>query len=358
MICLRLIGDVVLATAAIGQFRRRWPDAAIDVLANRGTGEFLEKDPRVRQVIYHESPREPGIRRAGGGGYLGRILLRYDLALSLNPSDRGTIAALFAGRRGRAGFLAGDEGLGGRAWKRLFLTAAIPYPHDLHIADLSTPLLRALGETPGQPEVRIFWDDRDEEAVAALLSPLGGRPFLVLHPAARWPFKEVPDQALAEAAGRVAGARGWGVVVTAGPSPAERARLESLQFPGGVPVVKVAGTLSLNGVACLVSRARLYLGLDTAVTHIAASTGTPLVALYGPTPLWHWGPWNNQRPAPQYPVGARGDVSNGRIRVLQRDWTCVPCGRKGCEDSGQSRCLREVTPDEIVSGCEEALGAP
>jgi len=109
-------------------------------------------------------------------------------------------------------------------------------------------------------------------------------------------------------------------------------------------------------MACLISRSRLYLGLDTAVTHIAASTGVPQVALFGPTPLWNWGPWNNSRPAPQYGEGRGGAVSNGGILVLQRSWDCVPCGGKGCEDSGSSRCLAGMSPSEIAAAAEEALG--
>ena len=41
----------------------------------------------------------------------------------------------------------------------------------------------------------------------------------------------------------------------------------------------------------LLSQARVYVGPDTSVTHLAAAAGCPTVALYGPTDPRLWGPW-------------------------------------------------------------------
>lgn len=52
VVCIRLIGDVILSTPLVGLLKSVYPDAEIDYLVNRGTGEFLGKDPRVRTVLY------------------------------------------------------------------------------------------------------------------------------------------------------------------------------------------------------------------------------------------------------------------------------------------------------------------
>src|SRR3984957_18018469 len=44
-------------------------------------------------------------------------------------------------------------------------------------------------------------------------------------------------------------------------------------------------------LAATTAAARAYVGPDTAITHLAAATGTPTVALYGPTDPRIWGPW-------------------------------------------------------------------
>ena len=38
------------------------------------------------------------------------------------------------------------------------------------------------------------------------------------------------------------------------------------------------------------SRARLYLGNDSGVTHLAAAMGVPVIALFGPSNEMQWGP--------------------------------------------------------------------
>ena len=47
--------------------------------------------------------------------------------------------------------------------------------------------------------------------------------------------------------------------------------------------INLAGRLSLSQSACLLSRAKIYVGPDTVMTHIAAAVGVPTVALFGPS---------------------------------------------------------------------------
>jgi ADP-heptose:LPS heptosyltransferase len=75
--------------------------------------------------------------------------------------------------------------------------------------------------------------------------------------------------------------------------------------------------------------------------HIAAATGIPTVSLFGPSSSTDWAP--------------RG---KGHL-VVRKDMPCVPCQDKGCEDSGVSRCLDELTLEEVqeaVKGLMERIG--
>src|SRR5581483_12178965 len=46
----------------------------------------------------------------------------------------------------------------------------------------------------------------------------------------------------------------------------------------------------LYALACWLARARLYIGNDSGITHLAAAVGTPVLALFGPTDPAVWGP--------------------------------------------------------------------
>jgi heptosyltransferase-3 len=46
----------------------------------------------------------------------------------------------------------------------------------------------------------------------------------------------------------------------------------------------------LYELACWLAKARLYIGNDSGITHLAAAVGTPVLALFGPTNPEVWGP--------------------------------------------------------------------
>jgi hypothetical protein len=50
----------------------------------------------------------------------------------------------------------------------------------------------------------------------------------------------------------------------------------------------------LYKVACWLAGARLFIGNDSGITHLAAAVGTPVVALFGPTDPNVWGPRGNR----------------------------------------------------------------
>ena len=101
-------------------------------------------------------------------------------------------------------------------------------------------------------------------------------------------------------------------------------------------------------------------GPDTSVTHLAAATGTPTVALYGPTDPRLWGPW----PAGGLgePWAAAATIQNrGNVWLVQNPpscpWSILPCQQEGCERhlDSYSRCLDELTVSQVLSAVDGAL---
>jgi len=52
---------------------------------------------------------------------------------------------------------------------------------------------------------------------------------------------------------------------------------------------------NLYELACWLACARVYIGNDSGVTHLAAAAGAPVVAIFGPTDPMVWGPRGNVR---------------------------------------------------------------
>jgi hypothetical protein len=81
--------------------------------------------------------------------------------------------------------------------------------------------------------------------------------------------------------------------------------------------------------AAVLKSCGLFIGVDSAGMHIAAAVGTPTVSIFGPSSAASWAP-----------RGSRHKVVHGNL-------PCIPCRQKGCEGTEQSRCLDELSVNEL-----------
>jgi heptosyltransferase-3 len=117
----------------------------------------------------------------------------------------------------------------------------------------------------------------------------------------------------------------------------------------------MAGKLSLAESAFLISRAKCYVGPDTALTHVAAALGTPTVALFGPSNPVKWGPWPRGYNADSNPYQMRGTQHVGNVVLLQGEGDCVPCMEEGCDRriTSLSACLQGMPVEKVVAALGE-----
>ena len=345
----RRIGDVLLATPLIRALQRAWPQARIDALVFAGTEGALAANPDVRHVItIAERPRW-----RQHFALLARIARRYDVALSLVPSDRPTLYAAIAGRW-RAGLVVDTPQ---HRWKKWLLNRWAAFDN-LNVHTVLMHLeLAALLDVPPCHEVVAAWDAADESHVSALLAARGSnRPFTVLHLYPKFNYKMWHDEAWLACA-RWLAARGLDLVLTGSSDALERTYVGRLAaaMPGAF---NLAGRLTLAQAACVISRARLYIGPDTALTHMAAGLGVPTIALYGPTDPVKWGPWPRLYAGPENPWRRVGSQACGNVRLIQGLQACVPCRKEGCERhvASFSDCLLELPASRVIAAAENLLG--
>jgi heptosyltransferase-3 len=140
-------------------------------------------------------------------------------------------------------------------------------------------------------------------------------------------------------------------VWTSSPDPTECAGLHKYSAKCTIKPKVIPGDFSLNQMACLMEGAALYIGLDTAVTHIAASTGVPLVALYGPTETHRWFPWNNSGTLDQLQKCPRGRHRNGNTILIQNECRHPHCIRPECTN----RCMQRISVEDVFTAAETLL---
>ncbi len=335
VVSLRRIGDVLLTTPLIRSLRRAWPGAQIDVLVFDGTAGILAGNPDIARII--GMPARPGVIQSLR--LVARLWRRYDLAVSTQTGDRPTFYAFIAGRR-CVGLVADDNSPGDRL-KRRALHRTVPAMDRTHRVEQALRLADALGIA------------RVAELVAPAAAtnvPQVGGDYAVIHAAPMFRYKEWTREGWRALAGNLK-QRGIAIVAIGGPGEAERRYLEDIwQGIADVRQCRWPETVALlNG-------ARLYVGPDTSVTHLAAATGCPTVALFGPMDPRVWGPW---------PVGglaeswqASGTIQHhGNVWIVQNPLPCLPCTFEGCERHIDSRsvCLDELAPERVLRAVDAAL---
>jgi heptosyltransferase-3 len=348
VVVTRRIGDVLLATPLIRSLKLAWPAAAVDALVFAGTEGVLAANADLRRVL--TVPERPG--RLRHLGFLMGLARRYDVALSLQTGDRPSLYAFVAGRRSIGLQLAEGKG----AVKRRLLSRWVAFDNDnTHTVLMHLALADALGVSRSG-EVVATWSAEDEKRVDALLGADRTRPLAVLHPYPKFPYKMWRPDGWVEA-GRWLAGRGYRLALTGSADADELAYVGALARALPAGTLNAAGQLSLCASACLASRARIYLGLDTAMTHVAAALGVPTVALYGPTNPVKWGPWPRGHAPDANPWRRCGSQRVGNVFLLQGTEACVPCHLEGCDRhiGSSSDCLQALPAARVIAAAEALL---
>ena len=343
IIVTRRIGDVLLATPVFRSLRSAWPDATIDTLVFSSTADVLLSNADVNTI--HKIPERPGLLQHIV--FIANLFRRYDLALSLVAGDRPTLYAWCAGRQ-RMGLLLPTLK---ESWKRRFLHRWVAYDlNEKHTVLTHLSLLEPLG-VPAIAEVTPSWSGADEQRAAQALSPLHGKPYVVLHLYPKFNYKMWSDDGWLELA-RWISAQGLHLALTGSSDTAELAYVKRLATQMNAPL-NLSGQLTLNQSACVIARAAAYVGPDTALTHMAAALGVPTVAIFGPTDPLKWGPWPKGFSGSNggTPWQRLGDQTIGRVSIVQGNASCAPCNKEGCNRnvSSYSDCLQNLPARRVIN---------
>jgi lipopolysaccharide heptosyltransferase II len=345
LVRLRLIGDVALTTPLLRALRRHYPDAHLTYVVEPAAEPIVRHNPHLGEVIV--TPKQRGIARVRDDLSLAQRLRRerFDIAIDLHGGPRAAWLTWASRARMRIGYTI--------PWRSWMYTHPVPRPADLtprHSVLKQWALLQPLGlgtADPARDAMEMIEDSRAAVAVARRLDEMGlaGRALIVIHVSAGNPFRRWPADAFVALtcalARRDPGRR---IILTSGPSQANAARriaaAARAQLGALATAVPDLGECDLAELHALVSRAAVYIGGDSGPLHVAATTMTPIVALFGPTLAGRSMPWRD----PQW-----------FSEAIELDGlACRPCRQRMCVP-GDFRCLTGIDPAPVVAAAERAL---
>jgi lipopolysaccharide heptosyltransferase I len=320
------MGDVIHAIPAAASLRARYPGARIDWLIDPRYAALLQLVRGVDQAI--------PINTRGSMGTLLRTIrrlreARYDAAVDLQGLIKSGALARAAGARRTIGFP--RERLR-EPIARVFYTETPDPGRDAHVILKNLGLMRALGVE----DVRVMFPLQVPrtpagDSVAAAFGPDG---YAVMHPGAAWRNKRWPPERFGAVAAGIRARIGVRSLVLWGPGEENLASLVAASSQG---CADVSPPTSIVDLFPITKGARLMIAGDTGPLHVAASVGTPIVGLFGPTLAERSGPYG------------RADIA------LSRTSRCFCRNERRCRV--RQPCIEDIGVDEVVSAVETRVAA-
>ncbi len=325
------LGDIILSVPSIRAVRKKFRKANIKVLVDVRFREVLDNCPYIDEVItcdFEGRDRGVGFLRLAGA-------LRsedFDISVDLQNNRKSHLLAFLSAVPERYGF---DNG----KWSFL-INRKISLP-DKPMAPVPHQgcVLGLLGITSLEDRLEL-WPGPDSEAWAERFLESNwvnrGQKLVALSLSAslRWKTKNWPMPAMLELADMLA-VEGIRLVLLG----VETDRPDAAKFmkKTGAKPIDAAGKTSISRLISLIKRTGALVTGDSAPMHIAAATGTPFIALFGPTdPARHVSPAEKKK-------------------VLYKNIKCSPCYKPTC--SKKMMCMRAIKPAEVFETVMEVMGA-
>ncbi len=265
------LGDFILTLPAIHALRDAFPEAEINVLANKAIASLALEAVEIDGIRSLDDPGlAPVFIRAGDLSEKWReYFSRHDLVISYLYDPEKVFEANLR-RLGVARVATGPS--------RIAATG----PHAA--TQLGQPV-RELGIAISDVAPRLQIDDRAREKA---LQKLGASPVVALHPGSGSPRKNWPME---NWMALIAYLIEQSVPVTIIGGEADRGQMAELQRRFKNESVPFAIDWPMRDLAALLASS-IFVGHDSGVSHLAAATGAPSLVLFGPSDPQIWAPQN------------------------------------------------------------------
>lgn len=279
----------------VADIHRHFPAAQIDWVVEEGYTSLVGLNPHVRKIIPIALRRWrktlfSAATRAEIGAFRRELQAeRYDLVFDTQGLLKTSVVmrmARLAPQGRRIGLANATEGSGYEPISRIFHDQSIPVGLHTHaVTRARLVAAAALGyQLDGQPDFAL------QPPEPARWAWMPEQPYVVFFHGTARAAKQWP-QAQWIKLGQALAARGLQILLPWGSAREQEA---ARQLAAGIPGATVLPALPMMQAVALVQQARLVVGLDTGLTHIAAAYGKPTIELYCDSPRWktegNWSP--------------------------------------------------------------------
>lgn len=338
--CLVNIGDVILSTSAVALLRQAYPAARITMMVRQDVAGLLQNHPVIDEVLVFDYKNKQRSILAQLR-FLGELKKRqFDLVISFDRKLRPALLTWLAGIPTRVAPEKVFDDKPSQVTK--FYTDIIPIKYDLttHLqADTYQEIVRKFCGINGvaAPVLGAISNASAERARDLVARLPKDQLKVALCVKGTFALKNWPLERFAQLVDRINAKFAPAFFVVG--APQDGAFAAALAKLVSVEVANFCGETTLPELLALFKQSDLFITVDTGAAHIAATTGIPMVVMYGCTSPRRWAPINPQAVA------------------ISKEPGCLPCN-KGETECDMRDCLQQVTVDEVFEAALTYFNLP
>ena len=248
---------------------------------------------------------------------------RFDLVLDLQRHLKSGIISWASRARWRLGFHPDDGKEGNGFFNNLHIDR---YGESIPKLDHYLKFVDFLGIRRAPLEWEIALTPSEGAAVERHIGATV-KPYAVLFVGTRWPSKQWFAKQIRECSDMLHAQYGLDVLLLG--AAGDRALAIEAMAGAAFSAIDLVGKTTLREAVGIIQRAKLAIGPDTGLMHIAAAVGTPVISLWGATDPRRTGPFGFT------------DL------VIRGEAPCVPCKRRQCPIGRV--CMQSITKNMIAA---------
>ena len=334
---LSSIGDIVHALPALAAIRRALPEAEISWAVERSAAEILRGNRFLKRLVEIDTRVLRRNKLSGKSIFWAREQLRdlraeeYDVALDFQGLLKSASIAKLARAKRLYGF--SKQNLR-EPMSRFLLTDTFEAGGQIHIIEKNLTLARKaldIDVPRGDFEFPIFTDETHKREAEKIVEKAGEN-FAILNPAGGWATKLWHAEKFGALADKLWEENRLISIITTAPNEIELAQKVLRNSESGKILLAQP---SLKGFYELAKRAKIYIGGDTAPTHLAVAARAPVIGIFGATEWWR-----------------NGSPNTDDICVERSDIGCrVDCHRRACD---RWICM-DIEPETVLRAAQKRL---
>jgi heptosyltransferase-2 len=327
------LGDLLMAQPAVDGLVKAMPDERFGLLL-----------PEWAEVIFREIenidmlPLKPELLHGGSAVLKQRDFIKgakFDTGILLTPSFSSALVFYLSGITNRYGYK-GDG--------RNFLLNHAVDPVDVPMLHRSRQYLHLVKQFIGReimfetPRIKI--SEEKSKDIDTKLDNYGtdsDSTIIAIAPKAVAESRRWGSDNYAALAGRIISERGVKILLL---GTADEFEAGEQIARGNREIINLCGKTDIESAAIFLSRAKLFIGNDSGLAHLAAAAGIPLVVLSGA-----------DRPSETSPISEKKRI------IIRDELECISCVKNICPKKGDAfmRCMKDISVDEVYAATQAML---